>query len=51
MMSPNQTPERKHFGLLRVRTAAASDFYKEHGFQRAASNAQVAHVLELTNAA
>jgi GNAT superfamily N-acetyltransferase len=42
---------RGHFSLLRVRTEAASDFYTAQGFRRAASDAEVTHVLELANAA
>lgn len=40
-----------HFSSLRVRTEAAGDFYLKHGFRRVASNNEVTHVLEFTNAA
>jgi GNAT superfamily N-acetyltransferase len=39
-----------HFGLLRVRTDAAGEFYTARGFQRDDSDTEATHVLELTKA-
>jgi GNAT superfamily N-acetyltransferase len=39
---------RSHFGLLRVRTDEASQFYEAQGFRRAASETESTHVLELS---
>jgi GNAT superfamily N-acetyltransferase len=45
------THARRHFSLLRVRSEAASEFYTAQGFRRIASDKDVTHVLELSNAA
>ena len=45
------THARRHFRLLRVRSEAANEFYTAQGFRRVASDEEVTHVLDFSNAA